>query len=113
MRSGQYGFNRNIDELEENAVKWWPDHIREKEAEASIVPKLIDTQEKFLSVVRLTKRNPESVIDLLKTSEFPANLFLKHLMVLSDYGSEPLQRVQRDFDLIFPNKNTLTKRIQK
>jgi len=31
-------------------------------------------------------------------------LFLKHLMVLTDFGSEPLQRINRDFENYFPDR---------
>lgn len=31
------------------------------------------------------------------------NLFLKHLMILTDFGGEPLQRINKDFDEYFPN----------
>ena len=36
-------------------------------------------------------------------AHFAANLFLKHLMVLTDFGSEPLQRINRDFSNYFPD----------
>ena len=97
-------YNRNIDELEKQACKWWPDNIVNLEAESSIIPKLIRTQDQFISILTLADSNrPSSVFEVMDAAHFPANLFLKHLMVLTDFGSEPLQRVNRDFDSYFPN----------
>jgi len=44
-----------------------------------------------------------SLFAILDASGFGANVFLKHLMVLSDYGSEPLQRIKRDYRTYFPD----------
>lgn len=96
-------YNRDRRELEARACKWWPDQIVSLEAESSILPTLIRTQEKFLSILTLADANhPESVFDVMRAAGFPANLFLKHLMVLTDFGSEPLQRINRDFSSYFP-----------
>lgn len=97
-------YNRNIDELEKQACKWWPDNIVNLEAESSIIPRLIRTQDQFISILTLADSNrPSSVFEVMDAAHFPVNLFLKHLMVLTDFGSEPLQRVNRDFDSYFPN----------
>ncbi|ELS3716236.1 hypothetical protein ACSTD7_17325 [Vibrio vulnificus] len=96
-------FNRDIDELERQAILWWPEDLLAKNASISILPKLIKTQRDFLHILSLSKNSPVQVIDLLKATQFPANLFVKHLCVLSDYGGEPLQRLGRSFDDIFPN----------
>ncbi len=40
---------------------------------------------------------------ILNTSVFPGNLFLKHLIVLADFGGEQLQRLNRYFDKLFPH----------
>lgn len=96
-------YNRSRIELEEKACKWWPDNLVEMEAESSIIPTLVRTQDKFISILTLAKAvSPKSVFDLIEASDFPANLFLKHLMVLTDFGSEPLQRINRDFAEYFP-----------
>lgn len=100
-------YNRTHTELEGYACKWWPENLVALEAEASIIPILIRTQDQFISI--LTLSNPTeiaSVFAVINAANFPANLFLKHLMVLTDFGSEPLQRVNRDFRQWFPD-NTL------
>lgn len=94
-------FNRNISELEENAILWWPEHLNQANAVISVIPKLLQTQDDFLKIISLSKKNPYQVFDLLDASEFPANLFLKHLCVLADYGGEPIQRLGRAFSSIF------------
>ncbi|MBN4063266.1 hypothetical protein JYT79_00640 [Cardiobacterium sp. AH-315-I02] len=94
-------FNRNIRELERNAVLWWPEHLNQANAAISVIPKLLQTQDDFLKIISLSKKNPYQIFDLLEASEFPANLFLKHLCVLADYGGEPIQRLGRAFSSIF------------
>lgn len=96
-------FNRNISELEKNAVLWWPEHLNQANAAISVIPKLLQTQDDFLKIISLSKKSPYQVFDLLEASEFPANLFLKHLCVLADYGGEPIQRLGRAFSSIFQN----------
>lgn len=98
-------FNRTIDELQKNAVLWWPKNLSTLEEDASIIPKLIETQDKFISTLNLCNRDPFQVFDLIKASRFPANLFLKHLVVLSDFGGEQIQRINREFDSLF-SKNS-------
>ncbi|WP_230857630.1 hypothetical protein, partial [Vibrio fluvialis] len=72
-------FNRDIDELERQAILWWPEDLLAKNASISILPKLIKTQRDFLHILSLSKNSPVQVIDLLKATQFPANLFVKHL----------------------------------
>lgn len=101
-------YARTRTELEGFACKWWPEDLVALEAEASIIPTLIRTQDQFISILNLSdSNNPESIFTIIEASNFSANLFLKHLMVLADFGSEPLQRINRDFNLYFPD-DTLT-----
>ena len=96
---------RTLDQLEEKACKWWPKEVREKADEISILQTLIKTQDNFISILKLLKRGePERIFPLLEASAFRPNLFLKHLLVLTDFGSEPLQRVNKDFINIFPER---------
>ncbi|SME95020.1 restriction endonuclease [Desulfovibrio gilichinskyi] len=93
--------NRAIEDIEKNAVLWWPEHLNVANAKVSVIPKLLETQDDFLNIIALSKSNPYQVFELLKASKFPANLFLKHLSVLADYGGEPIQRLGRSFSQIF------------
>lgn len=98
-------YTRNREELEGKACKWWPAELMELEAESSIIPKLVQTQDKFVSILMLSDSNSqESIFNVIDSSGFAANLFLKHLMVLTDFGSEPLQRINRDFIRYFPDR---------
>ena len=101
-------YERTLEELEQHACKWWPGEVREAAQKTSILQMLLDTQEKFISILKLADRNNiKTLFDILNASNFAYNLFLKHLIVLTDFGSEPLQRVNRDFGILFP-KNELT-----
>ena len=70
----------------------------------SILQYLLDTQEKFISLLTLADRNkPEKLFNLIDASNFEYHLFLKHLILLTDVGSEPIQRFNSSFDEIFPD----------
>jgi len=103
-------FKRQIKELERKAVKWWPAELSQREASLSVIPLLLKTQERFISILNLSKDKPKQVFKVLKASNFPANLFLKHLVVLSDFGGERIQRLNADFDNLFPPPGVLQPR---
>lgn len=97
-------YERTLEELEEKACKWWPKEVRDEAQKISILQTLLDTQEKFISILKLAdKKKKKTIFEIMDASNFSYNLFLKHLVVLTDFGSEPLQRVNRDFSLLFPN----------
>ena len=98
-------YNRDINELKENATFWWPEELKKKNAKANIIPLLLQTQEGFVSILNLCKKDPFKIFELIEVSEFPANLFLKHLTVLADYGGEKIQRLGRAFKEIFPKND--------
>ena len=94
-------YNRTLTELEANACKWWPENLVMLEAESSIIPTLVRTQDQFISILTLSDYNiPESVFDVMAAAHFAANLFLKHLMVLTDFGSEPFRELTEIFPTI-------------
>lgn len=93
---------RNIDDLEKNAIKFWPAEIAVQEKDSSIIPKLIETQDKFISLLNISDANPFIWKQtLLATKSLSGNLFLKHLMVLADIGGETLMRLKKVLPLIF------------
>ena len=97
-------YNKNISELEKKASLWWPAHLKELEAEISVLPLLLESQDKFLSLLNLSDKEPLSIFNLLESSGFPPNLFLKHLAVLADFGGEQIQRLNQQFGSMFtPN----------
>ncbi len=96
---------RTIKDLEQVGCKWWPKEVRDEAMKVSILQYLIDTQEKFISLLTLADRSkPEKLFGLLDASDFEYHLFLKHLVLLTDVGSEPIQRINTSFKEIFPNK---------
>ena len=101
MAGGKNKYKRSIAELENGAVLWWPSFLSELESSASIIPTLLKTQDKFLSILTLADTGPDKIFALLEASDFPANLFLKHLVVLSDFGGEQIQRLNKQFVSVF------------
>lgn len=95
---------RTMEQLEKYACKWWPKEIREYADQFSILQTLLDTQEKFISILKLANRDDaKSIFRIIEASEFSMKCFLKHLMILTDVGSEPLQRMNKNFAELFPN----------
>lgn len=95
---------RDLKDLEANALKFWPERISEIERNASIIPKLIETQDKFISLLNIANAEPFAwKIVLATTKELSANLFLKHLMVLSDIGGEKLMRFKKALPTALPD----------
>src|SRR3989338_5291661 len=95
-------YNRDIHELEANAEKWWPKALEAQVAGVSAIPKLIATQEQFISILKISGKSPLQIFDVLGASQMSANLFLKHLVVLADYGGEMIKRLGREFADVFP-----------
>lgn len=94
-------YKRTIEDLEKHAVKWWPKELEETVAIASVIPALLASQEQFICILKLSGTKPEQVFDVLSASGMPANLFLKHLAVLADYGGELIKRIGREFSSTF------------
>lgn len=95
---------RDLHDLEANALKFWPIQIAETEKYSSIIPKLIETQDKFISLLNIANAQPFAWKKALNTTkELSANLLLKHLIVLSDVGGEKLMRFKKELPKIFIN----------
>ena len=99
-------YRRTLNELETKAIKWWPKELEAEVAAQSAVQLLLATQDKFLSILKLSGDTPEQVFSVLEASGMPANLFLKHLVTLTDYGGESIQRLGREFNSVFPTDTT-------
>lgn len=112
---------RTIEELELLGSKWWPKEVREEANKTSILQVLLDSQEEFISILKLAKieqgdlftfsPNEDPTIErvsmtnlfkLIEASGMRLNLFLKHLVILSDFGAEPLKRVNTNFNELYP-----------
>lgn len=100
-------YSRDIVELQANAVTWWPAELSQSQGEDSIIPKLLQTRGKFVSLLKLSGNEPDDIFQLVKQSGFPGNLFIKHLAVLTDVGGEGLKRIGSDFTNLFPYDGNL------
>lgn len=98
-------YKKTLADLEKVAIKWWPKALEESVASASVLPKLLETQEQFIAVLKLSGNKPEQIFDILQAGSLPANLFLKHLVVLTDYGGELIKRLGKEFDQVFSERD--------
>jgi hypothetical protein len=86
-------YNRTLSQLKEKAVLFWPPSLLEQAGDVSVLPLLLKTQDKFISILTLSDSKPDAWKKLLDISEeIQANIFLKHLMVLSNLGGEALNK---------------------
>ena len=60
---------RDLKDLEANALKFWPERISEIERNASIIPKLIETQDKFISLLNIANAEPFAWKNVLATTK--------------------------------------------
>jgi hypothetical protein len=98
----------NPEDLYDVAVRFWPTELIEREARSSVIPRLLETQDRFISLLDVADSSPDAWKRALEASKsLTANLFLKHLMVLSDVGGELLQRLRPELRRVFPN-STMT-----
>lgn len=98
----QTRYQRTLEELEKVASKFWPHELSAMEADLSIIPVLLQTQDQFLSIISIETPDLESLFTIVESSTLSANLFLKHLAILADFGGEMLQRVRKEFTRLFP-----------
>jgi hypothetical protein len=54
-------YKKTLAELESVAVKWWPRELMEEVAKLTVVPLLLETQEQFLSILKLAGKKPEQL----------------------------------------------------
>ena len=95
-------YQRTFEELEAVASKFWPAELSELEAKLSVIPLLLETQDQFISIISVKTPDLDRLFNILEVSSLPANLFLKHLAILADFGGKLLQRVSREFKMLFP-----------
>ena len=101
---------RTIQELEKVGSKWWPEEVKSEAEKMSILQYLLDTQDNFISVLNLAdKTDIKQILTLIEVSKFSWHLFLKHLMILSDIGSEQLQRFNASFSELFAGNRLVYK----
>jgi hypothetical protein len=99
--SSQY--QRQPDELIRFASFFWPAELSLLEAERSVIPRLVETQDAFIAILSVEVDHLDNLFQIVDASSMAANLFVKHLVVLADFGGEMLQRVSQQFKSLFPD----------
>lgn len=97
-------YQRSVEDLRTLASMFWPSELSKQEAELSVIPKLIETQDQFIAILSVSVSNLDAVFQIIECSSLPANIFLKHLLVSADFGGEMIQRLNNQFESIFPEK---------
>lgn len=103
MTKSTRNYQRTFEQLKEVASKFWPSELSEMEAKLSIIPLLLETQDQFIHILSIKTVELDKLFDIIEASSLPANPFLKHLVILADFGGEMLKRVSREFELLFPD----------
>lgn len=88
-------YRRTPEQLRQHASLYWPHELFQgRRADTPLViSRLLETQEIFLSILGIADREYDSWRRILQETSLPANLFLKHLMILADVGGEIFKRL--------------------
>lgn len=94
---------RSIEDLEKIGSKWWPKEVRDEANKTSILKTLLDTQDEFISILKLTNRDDlKSIFRIMEASNFSMRCFLKHMMILTGIELEQVQHINKNFAELFP-----------
>ena len=95
---------KTVEALKKSALISWPQELVEKEKKKSVIPLLVETQENFISLLKVADATHEAWIEAIELSRvlYP-NLFLKHLCIISDVGGESLKRYSTELPKLFQN----------
>lgn len=95
---------KTIEELKNNSWIYLPPDLNKIVQEKSIYPKMANTQDSFLSILKIANSSPTAWKSVLKQTEsISANYFVEHMCVLANVGGEPLNRIADSFDSLFPD----------
>lgn len=88
-------YRRTPEQLRERASLFCPRELfQTRQADTpQLISNLLETQETFLSILAIANKEYDSWRRILEETSLPANLFLKHLMILADVGGEILKRL--------------------
>ena len=103
MAKSTQSYQKTFEQLEKVASKFWPSELSQMEAQLSVIPLLLETQDQFIHILSIETVELDKLFEIIEASSLPANLFLKHLVILADFGGEMLKRVSREFELLFPD----------
>ncbi|MBD2090474.1 restriction endonuclease [Microcoleus sp. FACHB-1515] len=85
-------YRRTVEQLEQNAALSWPVELADEDAGAAVITELLKTQDEFISILNFPVRTVEEFLNILPSATMRPNLFLKHLVVLSDFSGENIKR---------------------
>ena len=72
-------YRKTVEELRESASMFWPADLSQQEAELSIIPKLLETQEEFISILSVKVNDLNGLFQVIDAATLSGNMFLKHL----------------------------------
>jgi len=98
-------YHRTVEELYDVASMFWPEEISRQAAALSVIPTLLQTQEQFVTILGVDIQDIKGLFQVIRSSKLSPNLFLKHLVILADYGGEPLKQLNSIFTTVFPEGN--------
>lgn len=90
MMMRQQTYQRTVAELRNVASMFWPAELSEEAAKLSVIPLLLTTQEEFVAILSVPVSDLHNFFQIINSSAFAGNLFLKHLVILADFGGEQL-----------------------
>ena len=96
-------YQRTAKALEDVAVLWWPQDLREEVALNSPNLLLRATFSDFKVFLQNAPTNPLDFQDYVFACTLGSNMLLKHLMIFNDYAGEPIQRLHAQRHNLFPN----------
>lgn len=99
----QRNYQRTVPELRKLASMFWPSELSEEAAKLSVIPVLLETQDEFIAILSVPVPDLRNLFQVINASSFSGNLFLKHSVILADFGGEQLQRVNSNFEMLFPS----------
>ena len=92
---------KTVEELQENAVRWWPVEIMKTAASVSPAILVKASHSDFLKTLVELPSEVTEVRAALRKVSMPFNLFLKHLLILADFGGEQVKRIHLDRHKLF------------
>lgn len=87
------GYKRTLEELAQHTVMYWPAEVREQVAAVDFLQRLVDSHDQFLSIIGASGASPDAWEGVLQGSGLAGNLFLKHLLMVSDVAVEALKKL--------------------
>ncbi|MBN1791648.1 MAG: hypothetical protein JW830_14205 [Bacteroidales bacterium] len=98
-------YKRTIDELKTKAINFWSEELLIEASKKSKIPILLQTQDQFLNIIKVEVDSVDNFFKIVEAAKISINLFVQHLMVLSNVGGEFLQRINGNYATLFPSKS--------